>query len=217
MSNLSWEPQPKDWPEDFDGTVSAMAHGGVYRIEALGDSTFRALFIRDDDREVLPQAGRTRHDAATAVYVHCRRQNLGGCACQLCDERPALEPSVEAAQMLIAESFNAYFANFEVRIAPEDVVDGAHNTIDDETRAAWVVTYRVDADDEGMPSLEFYATSRWTNDRHCRISASGEGEDLEAISEMFGYGPDTDQSAALAEFEARNEAISQQLRERGLY
>lgn len=217
MRHLSWEPQPRDWPQDFDGTVSASAHGGSYRIEALGDSQFRAVFIRGDEREVLPQAGDSRSDAATAVYVHGRAMNLGGCACQLCGERPTVPPSVQAAQMLIAESFNAYFAPFEVRIAPEDVVDGAHKTINDRSWAAWGVTYRVEADEAGLPSLEFYATSRWTNERHCRISASGDGEDLEAVSEIFVFDPDSDQSAAAAEFEARNEAISQQIRERGLY
>lgn len=173
MRNLSWEPKPKDWPENFDGTVSASAHGGLYRIEALGDRKFRAVFIRADECEVLPQTGVTRSDAATAVYAHRHAISLGGCTCHLCGEHASGQPSAEAAQTLIAESFNAYFANFEVRIAPDEVVDGAHKTIQD---ASWSVTYRVDLDDAGMPSLEFYATSRWTNDRHVKISAFGERE-----------------------------------------
>jgi hypothetical protein len=54
---------------------------------------------------------------------------------------------------------------------------------------SWHVQYRVDTDVDGQLGLEFYVTSRMTNDRHARISADGRGEHLEAVSEMFAYDP----------------------------
>ena len=93
MKNLSWEPKPKDWPADFDGTVSASAHGGVYRIEALGDASFRGLFIRDGQQEVLSQVGRSRRDGANAVYEHRRNMKQQGCRCHLCGEGTNPKPA----------------------------------------------------------------------------------------------------------------------------
>jgi hypothetical protein len=106
----------------------------------------------------------------------------------------------------VAESFNLYFAGFDIRIAPEDVVIGSRRTIFDQ-RSGWRITYRVDSDGAGMPSLEFYATNRWTNDRHVRIGADGQGEHLEAISEIFVVDPENPSSGA-----DRNAAIERELR-----
>lgn len=112
----------------------------------------------------------------------------------------------------IAEAFNDYFAAFGIRIAPDDVTVGARRTITDE-RSGWVITYRVDPDASGAPSLEFYATNRRTNDRHARISADGHGEHLEAISETLILNSDN----AAGDFRTRNEDVAARLRERGLY
>jgi hypothetical protein len=40
----------------------------------------------------------------------------------------------------------------------------------------WRIVYRVDPDDGGFPSLEFYATHRMTSDSHVRIWADGHTE-----------------------------------------
>ena len=127
-----------------------------------------------------------------------------------------------SASERIATSFNRYFASFNVRIRPEDVVVGACGTVVEQPshrwpRPSWCVNYRVDADDDGLPCLEFYATSRMTNDRHVRIRADGRGEELEAVEDMFSYGSDDSKQAAYAEFERRNREIADQLRARGLY
>jgi hypothetical protein len=82
------------------------------------------------------------------------------------------------------------------------------------------VTYRVDADEDGLPCLEFYATSRMTNDRHARIRADGRGEHLAAVDDVFSYDPDAStaaKKAAYEEFERRNREITDQLRARGLH
>ncbi|MEI6254409.1 MAG: hypothetical protein WCP30_16560 [Mycobacteriaceae bacterium] len=88
----------------------------------------------------------------------------------------------------------------------------ARRTIRDQS-SGWAITYRVDSDDAEELTLEFYATNRWTNDRHVLISADGELEGLDAISEIVFLSP----ADAVDEFESGNEAIEAQLRERGLY
>jgi hypothetical protein len=128
-----------------------------------------------------------------------------------------------SAAELIADSFNDYFGNFNVRITPDDVAVGVHGTVveqlsDGHPPPSWYVQYRVDADNDGQPFLEFYATSRMTNDRHARISADGRGEHLEAVSEMYAYDPEAPaevQAAAREEFDKRNREITEILRARG--
>ena len=95
---------------------------------------------------------------------------------------------VSTPEERVAESFNAYFAAFGIRIQTQDVAIGSQQSIADQN-SGWLINYRVDADSEGLPTLEFYARNRWTNDRHARIAADGQGVHLEAISEIF-FGDD---------------------------
>ncbi|MDQ1305994.1 MAG: hypothetical protein QG671_1826 [Actinomycetota bacterium] len=115
-----------------------------------------------------------------------------------------------AAQRRIAEAFDAYFDRFNIRITAEDVVVGIRRTI---RQDGWAITYRVDPDTAGLPTLEFYATHRMTNDRHVVISADGSFDHLDAIKEyLIIAGPDS-----AAEFHAHNDNIEDRLRSRGLY
>lgn len=121
------------------------------------------------------------------------------------------QPPVADDQRRIAQSFNDYFATFGIAIAPADVVIGSRRTIRHDS--GWVITYRVDPDEAGAVSLEFYATHRRTNDRHARITADGQGELLEALSEMVILNSDN----AVDEHQASNAGIARRLSERGLY
>jgi hypothetical protein len=116
----------------------------------------------------------------------------------------------------VADAFNRYFANFDIRVEPDDVVVGSHRTIHGE---GWLIRHRVDPDDAGFPSLEFYATHRMTDDRHIRIWADGALEGLDAIQPGYGYNPKAPGSKEAAEQEYRrhSQEIARQLRERGLY
>jgi hypothetical protein len=69
---------------------------------------------------------------------------------------------------LIAEKFNAYFANFNIRIEVDDIRIG---TLREIRADGWQIRYRVDPDDAGSPNLEFYATHRMSDDRHVRMWA----------------------------------------------
>lgn len=115
----------------------------------------------------------------------------------------------------IAEAFNDYFAAFGIGIRPDDVAAvaaGGRRTIRD-SRSGWAITFRVDRAPAGDLSLEFYATNRRTNDRHVRISADGAMEHLDALSEMVIL----DSASSTGESEARNAAVADRLRERGIY
>ena len=107
----------------------------------------------------------------------------------------------------ITESFNGYFANWDgVRIVPEDVILGARRVVVDQA-SGWHVTYRVDPDHDGLPTLEFYAMNRFTNDRWVVIGADGMQQHKPAISDIFMSASDYE----------RNDAIAKELRARGLH
>jgi hypothetical protein len=107
-------------------------------------------------------------------------------------------------------------ANFDTRIGPGDVVLGSRRAVGER---GWRITYRVDADDGGFPSLEFYSTHRMTNDRHVRIWADGYLERLDAMHEFYAYDPKVPglQEAAEEKYLRHNQAVGRQLRARGLY
>jgi hypothetical protein len=121
-----------------------------------------------------------------------------------------------APEERIAETFNGYFANFDIRIEAGDVVVGSRQEI---RKRRWWIAFRVLPDDAGFPSLEFYATHRMTNDRHSRIWADGHLEELDAIREMYGYDPKVpgSEGAAEKEYLRHNRMVAEQLREAGLY
>ena len=121
------------------------------------------------------------------------------------------QPVVGDGQRRIAASFNDYFDTFGISIAPQDVVIGNRRTIRHDS--GWVITYRVDPDEAGAVSLEFYATHRRTNDRHVRITADGQGEYLEALRDFVILNSDN----AVDESGASNASLEVRLSERGLY
>lgn len=119
-------------------------------------------------------------------------------------------------QERIAEAFNARFARFQISIRPGDVKLGARRVIGER---GWHIRLRVDPDDAGFPSLEYYATHRMTSDEHARIWADGHVESLDAIYEAFMFDSKVpgSEEAARAEYLRHNREIADQLRERGLY
>jgi hypothetical protein len=121
-----------------------------------------------------------------------------------------------APEERIAETFNGYFANFDIRIEAGDVVVGSRQEI---RKRGWWIAFRVLPDDAGFPSLEFYATHRMTNDRHSRIWADGHLEELDAIREFYGYDANVpgSEDAAKKEYLRHNRMVAEQLRVAGLY
>lgn len=85
-------------------------------------------------------------------------------------------------------------------------------------KRGWWIAYRVDPDDGGFPSLEFYAIHRMTDDSHVRISADGHAEQLDAIYEAYAYDAKVPgaEDAAREIYLRHNRRIAEQLRAAGL-
>lgn len=151
---------------------------------------------------------------------------LGGCepqdathGCHMCgsrwDQDAITEPSAEASAS-IADVFNDYFRNWNIRISPGHVRDGNRDSIE---ARGWRINYLVDTDADGKLFLEFYATHRMTDDRHVRISSSGDVEDLDAITSMVFFDPNVagDQERASRKNIEHNRKITAELEAKGLY
>lgn len=116
----------------------------------------------------------------------------------------------------IAEAFNGHFANFDIRIESGDVRVGFRREI---LAHGWRIAFRVDPDDTGSPSLEFYATHRMTSDTHVRIWADGHEDELDAIYEAYGFDRKVpgSEKAAREKYLTHNRMVAEELREAGLY
>ncbi len=85
--NLSWFPKPKDWPDDFDGHVTAQNEDGTYVIKPISHripgitndawwdkEVFVATFgPKTGDSLMLTAAPTTRREAQSLVKAHQRR------------------------------------------------------------------------------------------------------------------------------------------------
>lgn len=132
------------------------------------------------------------------------------------DARRDMADGMAAPEERIADAFNRYFDNFNIRVEAGEVRVGSRREI---RARGWRIRFRVVPDDAGSPSLEFYATHRMTNDRHVRIWADGYLEHLDAIHGFFGYDPKVSGSEETAKQEhlKHNRMVAEQLRAAGLY
>jgi hypothetical protein len=130
------------------------------------------------------------------------------------DEQAAAR--AQEAQKRIVNGFNMYFRKFGIRIPPADVTVGGHGRI---AKRGWLIAYRIDPDDAGQPSLEFYATHRMTDDRHLCIRPDGNFERLRTIRSGYGYRPEVPGSrgAARDAHLRHNREVAKELLGRGLY
>ena len=70
--------------------------------------------------------------------------------------------------------------------------------------------------DEKGEYLDYYASHRMTNDRHVRIYASGEQEDLPTIQEFRLCSQDPEEDKRLeAKYYAENQRVARLLQEKG--
>jgi hypothetical protein len=137
---------------------------------------------------------------------------------EITGDDPAHErgPDQRSPEQRIADRFNSAFQAFEIAIEAADVVLGARRLI---RHRGWHIRFRVDPDDGGFPSLEYYAVHRMTNDTHVRIWADGHAEPLEAIWEMYAWDPKVtgSEEAAHDRYLRHNREVAAELAERGLY
>lgn len=104
----------------------------------------------------------------------------------------------------IKQMFDATFATWEIRLAPEALRADARGRIE---QAGWTIEFLVSADDKGT-YLDYYATHRMTNDRHQRIYADGSVVDLPALAEICLRGEEE-------AFKKRNQQVGEMLKAKG--
>ena len=111
-----------------------------------------------------------------------------------------------------AELFSRDFSHWAIRLPPEDVVNRRRGRIDQE---GWTIWYLFGGDDRGE-YLDYYAAHRMTDDRHVRIYASGEREELPTIQSFRPCSDDPVEDQRLAdELFAKNQHVAALLESKG--
>ncbi len=116
----------------------------------------------------------------------------------------------------LRQRFNRTFAPWGIELPLDALSPGVVRLI---AQRGWSIWTRLDIDPEdGREHLDYYAMHRMTDDRHVRLSADGEEENLPSIAE--GYV--TPEGATVAEQEearnryfAHNQAVKKLLEEKG--
>lgn len=115
---------------------------------------------------------------------------------------------------VMAREFAKYFAHWKIELPNDDVEERRRGTLHAE---GWTIQYLFWADAQGE-YLDFYATHRMTNERHQRIYASGQIEDLPTMQEFMIFPPNVsqaDKERIEREYYAHNRIIGTLLREKG--
>ena len=115
---------------------------------------------------------------------------------------------------VMAREFAKYFAHWKIELPNDDVEERRRGTLHAE---GWTIQYLFGADAQGE-YLDFYATHRMTNERHQRIYASGQIEDLPTMQEFMIFPPNVsqaDKERIEREYYAHNRIIGTLLREKG--
>ena len=116
----------------------------------------------------------------------------------------------------LRQRFNRTFANWRIELPADALSPGVVRLI---AQRGWSIWTRLDIDlENGRERLDYYAMHRMTSDRHVRLYADGEEENLPAIA--GGYV--TPQDATVAEQEeardryfAHNQEVEKLLEEKG--
>jgi hypothetical protein len=111
-----------------------------------------------------------------------------------------------------AELFSREFSHWAIRLPLEDVAQRHRGRINQD---GWAIWYLFGCDDRGE-YLDYYAAHRMTGDRHVRIYASGEPEDLPTIQSFRPCSNDPVEDQRLAdELVAKNQHVAALLEAKG--
>jgi hypothetical protein len=114
----------------------------------------------------------------------------------------------------IAARFEEYFASWGIGLPEANRSMRSAGVIE---QKGWQIQFLFGADEHGE-YLDFYATHRMTDDRHCRLRSNGSVQELEAAVDLIFYPADaTDEqrSEAEREFHDYNERVYRELEEKG--
>lgn len=110
--------------------------------------------------------------------------------------------------------FAKEFAMSDICLAEDDVVNRRPGKID---KNGWDISYLFGSDEKGE-YLDYYASHRMTNDRHVRIYADGQREDLPALVDFRRASQDPQEDERLKEeFYAENSRVLAMLKEKALW
>lgn len=110
--------------------------------------------------------------------------------------------------------FAGEFAMSDICLAEDDVVNRRRGKID---KGGWEILYLFGSDEKGE-YLDYYASHRMTNDRHVRIYADGQREDLPSLIDFRRSSQDPQEDERLQEeFYAENRRVLAMLKEKGLW
>ena len=122
-------------------------------------------------------------------------------------------PDFEAITMdTAAELFSRDFSHWAIQLPPQDVAQRQRGRINHE---GWAIWYLFGADEHGE-YLDYYAAHRMTDDRHVRIYASGEREELPTIQSFRPCSDDPVEDQRLAdELFVKNQRVAALLESKG--
>src|SRR5438105_1280990 len=112
----------------------------------------------------------------------------------------------------IESKFNSEFVHWKIRLPKEDVARRRRGIV---TKGGWVILYLFGSDQRGE-YLDYYASHRMSDDRHVRVYANGEVEELPSIRTFREVSLDPEEDKRLdAEYLAENARIAQLLEQKG--
>ena len=116
----------------------------------------------------------------------------------------------------LRQRFNRAFAIWEIDLPVDAMSPGRVWLI---VQRGWTIWTRFDTGaEDDREYLDYYAMHRMTDDRHVRLYADGEEEDLPAMAGSFGYPNDAtraEREAARAKCLATNRAVEKLLEAKG--
>ena len=112
----------------------------------------------------------------------------------------------------IETQFNRDFAHWDIVLPPDDIINKRSGKI---CKRGWIIRYLFGSNQNGE-YLDYYASHRMTNDRHVRIYANGESEQLPAISGSRASSQDPQKDKELEqEFYEKNRRVAEMLSQKG--
>ena len=112
----------------------------------------------------------------------------------------------------IQKRFNSEFSHWKIRLPADDVANRRRGKI---LNGGWVIWYLFGSNEKGE-YLDYYASHRMTDNRHVRIYANGEEEQLPTIAEMRLCSDDPEEDRKLeAEYIEENQRVERLLQEKG--
>jgi hypothetical protein len=191
---------PETGIEGFEETITDPETGETLHRSRLG--SYQESIAEWVQKIVQMREAQTRFEQETLKRLH-----------QLYPELAAGAEVPRGALGKIKLLFAGEFAMSDIFLPEEDVECRQRGKI---VKDGWEILYLFGSD-EKAEYLEYYASHRMTNDRHVRIYADGQREDLPSLLDFRQASQDPQENERLKEeFHAENRRVLTMLKEKGL-